>query len=845
MKFSWSELFSITRVVIFISLLLSTTNVIAEDRVPPDGPTLNSTFSSLHVEDLTGHITPEDLASMLVGAGVTVSNVTYKGADIAAGTFTGGSEVVGFDSGVILSSGSLMNVIGPNQYDNISTNNSLEGDADLTVLSGYETYDASVLEFDFFPNRDFVSFQFVFASDEYNEFVNSSFNDVFGFFINGQNCAIVEGDPISVNTINNGNPYGSNPRSHTNFYKNNDLSDGGGAIDTEMDGLTEVLTCSASVNPYHWNHMKLAIADASDHMYDGNVFIKAASITTARRPIILVPGMFASFNLSCLSEVGDCDDDEWQWMPVKAEDVYRPLIQRLNDSYYTEENGYLTIFFYDWRKPIESNIPLLKSKIQEVKDKTGAEKVDLIGHSMGGLLSRAYVQDSNYAYDVGKLITLGSPHFGSAKAYPYWEAAYFYEVDPLEEIGLSLVLTYYMVRQINPIPVVVIRDVIPSNQNLLPLWNYVYDSKTNNQKPEAEMVHRNNFLRYLNNNVNLLFNRLGENGVATFAGTDVTTTERFYVDDFIWWLHNPREWLNWDDGKPDWSRLGEFKNNEGDGTVLVNSALLPQPAYSMVFGEERNGGVDHSELVGYSKVIDEIFSFLDISLAPLTQPQIMSQALVMFLDGPANAIVTDPLGRILRPLTEAPSVPSEEVPSDEKIPGAEYLIVPGDVFKYIIIEDPVEGKYQIQVEGQNSGYYTIGLLDTFDQTNESFSDILEEWDTARSQIEPAATTTFSITYSAATTNVVLIAETPLINAPVYANAHTISGRAKPGVTVEIYDETDNSLLGSGIADAYGLFEIQLNRNLKLFHKIFPKAASIVGVPVDVLPISIYIPLINR
>jgi hypothetical protein len=248
----------------------------AQDRVPtgskdPTSPT------ALTTEDLTGALTPSDLANSLVGTGISISNVTYTGADEAAGTFSGGTGIIGFESGIMLSSGDIINVVGPNVQDGIGTNNGTSGDTDLTDLSGFPTNDAAVLEFDFVPDGDAVTFSYVFASDEYNEYVHSSYNDVFAFFINGVNCATINGDPVSVNTINNGNPYDTDPREHPEYFINNDLDDGGGAIDTEMDGLTVVLACDSAVTANETNHIKLAIADASDYILDSNVFLQAGS----------------------------------------------------------------------------------------------------------------------------------------------------------------------------------------------------------------------------------------------------------------------------------------------------------------------------------------------------------------------------------------------------------------------------------------------------------------------------------------------------------------------------------------------------------------------------------------
>ena len=242
-------------------------------------PSLAVASSGLATQDLAGGLTPSDLANKLVGSGVTVSNATYTGASTAGGTFNGGTGILDFEDGVILSSGNVSNVVGPNQFDDVTTSHGRPGDADLDALVNGGTRDAAVLEFDFVPDADKVFFSYVFASDEYNEYVNSGFDDVFAFFINGQNCATVDGDRVSINTINNGNPFGSGGP-HSDLYINNDLSDSGGSINTEMDGLTTTLTCEATVKPNQTNHIKLAIADRGDTAFDSNVFLKSSSFST-------------------------------------------------------------------------------------------------------------------------------------------------------------------------------------------------------------------------------------------------------------------------------------------------------------------------------------------------------------------------------------------------------------------------------------------------------------------------------------------------------------------------------------------------------------------------------------
>ncbi|MGB0036729.1 MAG: choice-of-anchor L domain-containing protein [Candidatus Acidiferrales bacterium] len=243
------------------------------------------------------------LAQAIVGPGVSVSNVTYTGALDAAGLFTDnsvadttGAGLVGFPGGIILSSGSISNVIGPNCDSGISTENFTSGDPDLTNLIGTNTNDAAVLEFDFVPTSPNLSFQYAFSSDEYNEFV-FQFNDVFAFFLTdtttGQvtNVALLPGTttPVSINNVNDGS---SDPAflafsaQNPQFFINNDfqVTDG---VDTaplnlEMDGLTTPLTASVQVVPGRTYHIKLAIADAIDDALDSNVFIEQGSLTSSQ-----------------------------------------------------------------------------------------------------------------------------------------------------------------------------------------------------------------------------------------------------------------------------------------------------------------------------------------------------------------------------------------------------------------------------------------------------------------------------------------------------------------------------------------------------------------------------------
>lgn len=193
---------------------------------------------SVVVTPIGGVTTANDLAQSLGGAGLTIQNVTYTGANAAAGIYTAGVPNVGFD-GIVLSSGTATQAAGPNNAFKRNTIFGTPGDADITATIGVGTLDASALSFEIVANADSVYFQYVFASDEYPQFGGGPFVDGFVLLVNGVNCAKIGGQPITINTINAG--------SNSAFFRPNTPLPG--TIDIAADGLTTTLTCATAINP--------------------------------------------------------------------------------------------------------------------------------------------------------------------------------------------------------------------------------------------------------------------------------------------------------------------------------------------------------------------------------------------------------------------------------------------------------------------------------------------------------------------------------------------------------------------------------------------------------------------
>jgi hypothetical protein len=250
-------------------------------------------FADLVVTTTTDATT---LANTILGSGITVVGTpTYTGASVASGTFTGGlSAGIGFDKGIILTSGDASGAPGPNNSDGFTKANGLPGNSQLnTLIPGFSTQDATLLSFKFKTTGGDLFFNYVFASEEYNEYTNSQYNDVFGFFLGGNNIALIPGTttPVSINNVNGGNPFGTNSTNPA-FFNNNDLSDGGPFFNLQYDGFTKIFTAQALGLGEGEYEILLAIADAGDQNLDSAVFIQAGTFsdtpTTVPEPATMI-----------------------------------------------------------------------------------------------------------------------------------------------------------------------------------------------------------------------------------------------------------------------------------------------------------------------------------------------------------------------------------------------------------------------------------------------------------------------------------------------------------------------------------------------------------------------------
>lgn len=235
--------------------------------------------AAIEVKAMSDGATLDQIAATLTGPGAAISNLKVTGSTESIGSFTSG-DALGIPSGIILSSGRVSDAVGPNRGTGTGASMGGAGFEGLDdIVAPFKTHDATILEFDVVTVSPTFAIRYVFASEEYLEFVGSEFNDVFAFYVNGTNIALAPGsiEPVTINTINPGRNGGA--------YRDN----GAGLTDIEYDGFTTVLTAVAILEPNVTNHIRIAIADTSDPILDSAVVIAQGGVSGIPLPPTLVP----------------------------------------------------------------------------------------------------------------------------------------------------------------------------------------------------------------------------------------------------------------------------------------------------------------------------------------------------------------------------------------------------------------------------------------------------------------------------------------------------------------------------------------------------------------------------
>jgi len=394
-------------------------------------------------------------------------------------------------------------------------------------------------------------------------------------------------------------------------------------------------------------------------------------------PVIIIPGILGS----------EQKDGVWVIDPILH--TYDNLIDTFKANGYTEGLDLFT-FPYEWRQSNVESAVQLKEKIDEVKAISHSDKVDLVAHSMGGLVARQYIQSDAYAHDVNQLIFLGTPHLGAPSAYLTWEAGEFgngpennltefiYSREA-EKAGYASLFDY------------VIHRPITSVEELLPIYDYLKDKNTNQSRSYPNNYPNNYFLENLDNNLGKLYcSGVVLSNIVGDLGSESTLNAIRVVDSPFLPL--------WKDGFPDGydgttKDLGVEAGN-GDGTVPIYSSEDLDCDTTVLNSAHRNLPTDAEQLV--VRKLSAIQDPTIINNHYLTSIKI----LIIKILSPADIVVIAPDGkRVGKDFSTGQEV--------NEIYGAFYSGFQTDN-EFISIPNPQDGKYKVQAQGTgNGGEYTV------------------------------------------------------------------------------------------------------------------------------------------
>ena len=407
-------------------------------------------------------------------------------------------------------------------------------------------------------------------------------------------------------------------------------------------------------------------------------------------PVIIVPGILGSSPKNGVFVID----------PIGH--VYDNLIETLEANGYERDVNLFT-FGYDWRNSNRDTALLLRDKIDEVQGICQCGKVDIVAHSMGGLVAREYIQSGNYEGDVDQLMFLGTPHLGAPKAFLAWEGAQW-GFSILDKI-LAYSLSNEAKKQGYPTLFEYIRErPISSVQELLPIYDYLRDAGAESLRHYPDNYPRNSFLENLNDNIDMLtnsgvelYNVIGDTGEETINAIRVVDSPSLPL-----WEHGYPEGFN-----------GETEDRglelgKGDGTVpeissRITDLSLQIPAEHVELVTQAEGMVFKTFTGNDPRVLIDEFRFPNVILG-------------ISMLSPADFMVIAPDGKRMGKDFETGGEFNE-------IEGAFYSGF-GTDDEFVTIPNPLDGEYRIVTQGTGGGgEYTVaaGYMSDDEFTEQEFA----------------------------------------------------------------------------------------------------------------------------
>ncbi len=324
-------------------------------------------------------------------------------------------------------------------------------------------------------------------------------------------------------------------------YVNNSL-----VVDVNDDSDSAIGSGGVGINNYAGDYFYSNVVNRYDN------FIIASGDSSVHNKIIVIPGLGASWNTEALVYNGMVGDDQWRMTPFVHN--YDSLIAAFEDKGLVRGRDFW-VWNYDWRRPVSEIVTKLDDFVNaKVNDE---EKVDLVGHSLGGLVARVWSQDNMSDTRLGKVVSLGSPHYGVVRAYDIWNGAKILDGAGVGPIALNVLVQLQKGGFSNRLEV--IRNLVPVMKDILPVFEFA--KKNGAVLNLASMSQKNDYLMVKNLMASSIFeNFRAVSGVGRDTAEWTVLGERNIFDQVLGW---------WPDGRPI-----SYEYGDGDGTVLKKSAVF-------------------------------------------------------------------------------------------------------------------------------------------------------------------------------------------------------------------------------------------------------------------------------
>lgn len=411
-------------------------------------------------------------------------------------------------------------------------------------------------------------------------------------------------------------------------------------------------------------------------------------------PTILIPGMFASWNKNAILHNQDVMPDDWKINPVVTE--YDSLISAFNQLGYSE-NGTFFIFPYDWRQPIKKTTEQLDLFIQSrIWRRNQYQPVQIIGHSLGGVISHIYGSDNSHKKPIKKSISVAAPLRGTLQSYKPLAAGEIERENTLTWLAENIILQLNAGMFTSKKDVV--RQYMPVLFDLVPTYSFLFN---NTYQPINSLIANNVLMSYPIHSENQILTRI--------AGTEYETKYAYTLSE-----RTPTDILLniYPDGHPTSTQI-----QYGDGLVPENSASI-YPFYT--------AKALHGETIYRDDFLHAIFDKLDldssqVTLLPGKQTPIFP-AILLFLQSPATMRVVGPTGTSFE--------------SDS----------------YIHLTNTMSGKYTLAITGAETGSYTVHVWQIGEDNH--------KWSTFTAETYEGKSDTYLIDFDSVTGGTINKAQTP-------------------------------------------------------------------------------------